>query len=61
MKRGWVIIWRVVYLCILLLLFLTKTISLDTFLAIIIGIVIFYGIPEAVQMVKGNNDESRNN
>lgn len=55
LKRGWIIIWRVVYMFTLLLLLLTKTISLDIFLNIIIGIVVFYGIPEAVKAFKENN------
>lgn len=58
LKRELMIIWRIVYLIALLLLLVTKTISVDTFLAIIIGIVIFYGIPEVAKMIKGDNGGS---
>ncbi|WP_040229087.1 hypothetical protein [Bhargavaea cecembensis] len=59
MKKKFLFYWRLFVLAIMVLLFLTKVISLDTFLAMIGGIIVFVGIPETVKAIM-NNDRKEN-
>lgn len=52
MKKKSLFYWRIFVLAAMVLLFLTKVISPDTFLTMIGGIIVFVGIPETIKAIK---------
>ena len=59
MKKKFLFYWRIFVLAVMILLFLTKVISPDTFIAMIVGIIVFVGIPETIKAIK-NKDRKEN-
>lgn len=57
MKMKPLFYWRILVLVIMVLLLSMKVISLETFLTIIGGIIIFVGIPEIIQVIMNKKRE----
>lgn len=49
---GWLFYWRIIVLISFVTLYLTNVISAEIFLSFIIGITVFYGIPELLNLLK---------
>ncbi|UTR10009.1 hypothetical protein MM300_19345 [Evansella sp. LMS18] len=49
---GWLFYWRIIVLITFVTLYLTNVISSEIFLSFIIGITVFYGIPELFKFLK---------
>ncbi|PID15304.1 hypothetical protein CSV63_09070 [Sporosarcina sp. P34] len=52
MKKKSLFYWRIFILAVMLSLFLTKVISLDTYLTMMGGILVFVVIPETIKAIK---------
>ncbi|PIC71223.1 hypothetical protein CSV77_04100 [Sporosarcina sp. P16b] len=52
MKMKSLFYWRIFILAVMLFLFLTKVISLDTYLTMMGGILVFVVIPETIKALK---------
>ncbi|MGE6756044.1 hypothetical protein ACQKFO_21825 [Rossellomorea sp. NPDC071047] len=51
-----VLYWRVLFTFALILLFLFQYISLSTFLAVVVGIIFFYGVPSLANKLINRRD-----
>ncbi len=49
---NFILYWRIFVLVALVLLFVTDVIQLDIFLSVIVGIIVFYGIPILIKIVQ---------
>ncbi|WP_201715469.1 hypothetical protein [Rossellomorea arthrocnemi] len=52
-----VLYWRIVFIFALVLLFLFQYISLSIFLATVVGIIFFYGIPSLANKLRQSKRE----
>lgn len=55
-NRAFLYGWRMLILAIMIVFYLTKVISLDIFLAMIVGIIIFNVIPETTKALKDKKE-----
>ncbi|BAQ08680.1 hypothetical protein OXB_0208 [Bacillus sp. OxB-1] len=57
MKRNFLFYWRIFVLVSMILLFVTKVISPDTFIAMLVSIIVFVIIPETIKAKRDSDGE----